>query len=564
MRSTMKLLAAVALLVATGCDDGNLELTPPAGDTPDRPADAPSQEASILAAPFQGPEIAAAETGRPAPKIPDAEFVIVPGGDPLVVDDDLAECPDAGTTTIQEAVDAAAGMPGPNDIEVCPGTYTEDVTIGPNNPVKIKGSGVGMTVVEAPAGSNGPIFDIMNAGRVDIEKLTVDGLSTMGGGVDWGIRYVNTDGKVKEVAVQNVRNASGNAQSIGVAFRTNDGGPWENKLEKSWVTNFTRVGAFVDGVGQWADIKDNRFQGHDPPRVWAANGMQISRGAAAKVEKNEIRDAISGNPPGGLASAVLLFCAGPTEVKGNDIWTSDIGVVFEDNQWGVGEGNTHWNPNFHGHSIQFDGFSSIPAFGCPNVPTPAMNNTLKRNRVFDAGEIGINVSNEDGVPPRMNHVLENEIRGTFLEGILLEDAHENHVKKNKVEDAGRNGMRFRIAHMNHVEDNDVKRPDSHGMRVDNSNDNMFSRNRFDESGFIGIRVFASDGNDFLENRADRSGEDGIHVFDNSENNLFQKNETKKSGDNSCEDESVGAGTAGTANTWMGNKGERPSIPAGIC
>ena len=44
----------------------------------------------------------------------------------LLVDDDHIECPNAGHTTIQTAVNAAA--PG-DTIQVCPGTYNEQVEI---------------------------------------------------------------------------------------------------------------------------------------------------------------------------------------------------------------------------------------------------------------------------------------------------------------------------------------------------------------------------------------------------------------------------------------------------
>ena len=55
-------------------------------------------------------------------------------GTTLVVDDDKVQCPTAGYSTIQSAVDAAS--PG-STIHVCPGTYAEQVTI--TKPVQIYG-----------------------------------------------------------------------------------------------------------------------------------------------------------------------------------------------------------------------------------------------------------------------------------------------------------------------------------------------------------------------------------------------------------------------------------------
>jgi len=54
----------------------------------------------------------------------------------LLVDNDMVECPDAGFTSIQTAVDAAASG---DVIQVCPGTYDEQVEI--TKPLSLVGVG---------------------------------------------------------------------------------------------------------------------------------------------------------------------------------------------------------------------------------------------------------------------------------------------------------------------------------------------------------------------------------------------------------------------------------------
>ena len=57
---------------------------------------------------------------------------------------------------------------------------------------------------------------------------------------------------------------------------------------------------------------------------------------------------------------------------------------------------------------------------------------------------------------------------------------------------------------------------------------------------------------------------GIRVAAGNTGNLIANdNFTNGGGNNDCQDDSVGGGTAGTANTWKNDKGKRASPPA-IC
>ncbi len=57
---------------------------------------------------------------------------------------------------------------------------------------------------------------------------------------------------------------------------------------------------------------------------------------------------------------------------------------------------------------------------------------------------------------------------------------------------------------------------------------------------------------------------GIHVAASNTGNSITKNNFKNGGgSNDCQDDSVGTGTAGTANTWKADKGKTAS-PSGIC
>jgi len=90
-------------------------------------------------------------------------------GQPLVVDDDRAECPDAGFTSIQEAVTAAA--PG-DRIVVCAGTYHEQVDVSTND-LRIQADDeTGGVVVNADGRHHG--FGILGASGVTIQGFHVE------------------------------------------------------------------------------------------------------------------------------------------------------------------------------------------------------------------------------------------------------------------------------------------------------------------------------------------------------------------------------------------------------
>lgn len=108
----------------------------------------------------------------------------------LQVDDDLAQCPSAGYTTISSAIAAA---PANAAIQVCAGNYNEDVTV--NKSLTIYGSGPASTTVSGPIGGGGATFQIA-ANNVDLSGFTItrDGNNT----TDWNNPSLNTAG----VAIQ--------------------------------------------------------------------------------------------------------------------------------------------------------------------------------------------------------------------------------------------------------------------------------------------------------------------------------------------------------------------------
>jgi hypothetical protein len=221
-------------------------------------------------------------------------------------------------------------------------------------------------------------------------------------------------------------------------------------------------------------VRNNTVIGPVNPKVWAPNGIQISRGATALVTGNSVRDATSPVPEAGAGSGILLFCAGPTTTEGNSVRTSDLGIALGDNQDSHVRGNVVRDSVFDAYSLQFIG-TLFGELGCPDFPSPTQDNVLRQNLGVNSEEYGISLASFDPAnpplpPPTMNDVLGNVIR--------------------------------------------------------------------------------------------KSGIDGIHVFQGTDNR-FIGNSIAISGDQDCDDDTVGTGTAGTANTWQDNEGAT-SEPDGLC
>lgn len=92
----------------------------------------------------------------------------------LIVDDDLT-CPGAEYARIQAAVDAA--KPG-DTIEVCPGTYTEQVVIGHNkNGLTLVSKVEHAAVIKPPAVlvDSGALIHVDGAHLVTIDGFTIQG-----------------------------------------------------------------------------------------------------------------------------------------------------------------------------------------------------------------------------------------------------------------------------------------------------------------------------------------------------------------------------------------------------
>lgn len=126
------------------------------------------------------------------------------------------------------------------------------------------------------------------------------------------------------------------AASVGVMTTENFTG--SATITGSTVSGYQKNGITVDGPGSSASISDDTITGAGPTETIAQNGIQVSDGAAAQVERSTVR----GNQytGGGATSStgILLYggCGAPLVknviVAGNALINNDIGVAASNSE----------------------------------------------------------------------------------------------------------------------------------------------------------------------------------------------------------------------------------------
>jgi nitrous oxidase accessory protein NosD len=80
----------------------------------------------------------------------------------------------------------------------------------------------------------------------------------------------------------------------------------------------------------------------------------------------------------------------------------------------------------------------------------------------------------------------------------------------------------------------------------------------------GISLYTTSGALIEHNHShDQRVFDGLFAFADTSNNRFSYNQAERNTEHDCHDDSVGAGTAGSANLWDNNLGDTESRP-GLC
>jgi len=278
-----------------------------------------------------------------------AAKVYVSGSAPVVAGG--KSCAQPGFKTVQEGIAAAAG----GTVNVCAGTYTEQVTI--TGPVKLNAvSGVGTATLQMPAspalsptacdtkaGSEEQIDEvsICTTGAVSMTGITVEALVPLSS-CQYGLNAIFVaGGATLKSTSQTIDGASTTLNSAkgcqhGIAVRVGSASKSETghaKIKGATISGYEKNGPTVSGPSSTMSISSSTITGEGPSPYIAQNGIQIGFGGQGNVKTTSVSgnecEVASCGATGEQASGVLYFQAAPgNKLSGSTIKENDLGVYY--------------------------------------------------------------------------------------------------------------------------------------------------------------------------------------------------------------------------------------------
>jgi len=326
----------------------------------------------------------------------------------LLVDDDKTECPNAGFTRIQDAVDAAA--PGAT-IRVCEGNYAEQVKI--TKPLTIEADSGAVLIPGAMAQNATSIVDgatpfsaalvIANTGNVSVRGLVVDGLNN---GISecsprlFGILVQNASATLARLVVRNFKlsvDLNGCQSGTGI-FIQSGGGVSNVAIDNSTIHDFQKNGITADEAGTQVSIQGNVVTGLGPTTGAAQNGIQIGFGAAGSISRNTVTNNIWS-----LCTAIDTCDTFATNIL---VFESD-GVTVSQNRAGIGQAGIV----LHGNGDIAEKNETFATSVFDGIRVEGDQNQVRGNQVFNGAEAGIFIEGN-------NNVVEHNVITEASIGIL--------------------------------------------------------------------------------------------------------------------------------------------------
>lgn len=242
-------------------------------------------------------------------------------------------------STIQSAVDAALSG---DQIQVCNGTYTEQVTISSTakNNLTLQSQTPKGAIIKAPPtlpqNQTSAIVHVVGTENVTIKDFTITGpgagdCGSLGYGVlvDGGGSATLTANHITAILGNRGPPLCGSQNGVGIGagccLPTPGASSGSAIAAGNTIDDYQKGAIDIRGVGSVGTISDNTIRGAGPTSAIAQNGIQISRGARATVTENTVsRNAYTGN---NVATGFLAFGqVGEVVVSQNKMLDNDVGI----------------------------------------------------------------------------------------------------------------------------------------------------------------------------------------------------------------------------------------------
>jgi len=340
-------------------------------------------------------------------------------GAQLVVDDDKVECPNAGFTRIQDAIDAATAG---DQIHICKGIYVEQVAI--RKSLAIDADNGAILVPSAMQANTASLFDaapiatallVANATGVSISGLTVDGINS---GISEcapdliGISFQNASGELERIAVRNFKLAAalnGCQSGTGIFVQSGNGGVSKVEIEHCTVHDFQKNGITADEIGTVTIIRRNVVTGVGPTTGAAQNGVQIGFGATGSILDNVVTNNVwapctAVSTCTAVATNILVTQSDDVEISGNTAGISQVNIFVDGSNAEIRRNETFASAVFDGIRLEGDG------------------SRVRENHVYNGAESGIFLSGNNNV------VTDNVVTEAAI-GVLKETGSSGNILK---------------------------------------------------------------------------------------------------------------------------------------
>jgi hypothetical protein len=252
--------------------------------------------------------------------------------------------PANNVTTIQSAIDASS----PNDtVLVCPGTYSEQVSIKRNsanvvlNGLKLLSNATYAARIEAPPTitGDGAIVLVSEARKTEVRRFKVTGPGPGAcNSIGQGIRVRDgAESKIEQNQVLNIRDEpfGGCQNGSGIVFgsydsNTNTSTEGDGTAIKNLVSGYQKNGITVNELGSSVLVTNNTVIGAGRTGITAQNGIQFGYDAKGKVATNKVDANFYTGPTYGSGGILTVDPGAGLQILGNTMNNDQYGILNYD------------------------------------------------------------------------------------------------------------------------------------------------------------------------------------------------------------------------------------------